>query len=112
MSDLRKTIGDLIFFYIKTNYEKYLENNNITKIDDDKIPKVIEELYDERVSHLKTFVKDSLKQLLKNEYPGDLVIVNIFTEIFNDDKLCKNRLIYEIRMHQNKNTNISFELNN
>jgi hypothetical protein len=111
MSDLRKTIGDLIFFYIKTNYEKYLKDNKLTKIDDNKIEKVIEELYDERVSHLKIFVKDSLKQLLKNEYPGDLIVVNIFTEIFNDDKICKNRLVYEIRMHQNKNTNISFELN-
>ena len=40
--DLRKTIGDLIFFYIKTNYKKYLKDNNLTKIDDDKIEKVIE----------------------------------------------------------------------
>jgi len=110
MSDIRKTIGDLIFFYIKTNYNKYLEDNKLTKIDDDKIKKVIEELYDDRVSHLKVFVKESLKRLLKNEYPGDLIVVNIFTEIFNDGELCKNRLIYEIRMHQNKNSNISFEL--
>ena len=111
MSDIRKTVGDLIFFYIKTNYEKYLEDNKLNKIDDDQIEKVIEELYDQRVSHLKTFIKDSLKKILNNKYPGDLIVVNIFTEIFNDDKACKNRLVYEIRMHQNKNTNISFELN-
>ena len=110
MSDIRKTVGDLIFFYVKTNYNKYLEDNNITEIEDNEIMKVIEELYDDRKDHLKVFVKDSLKALLKKEYPGDLIVINIFTEIFNDEQLCKNRLIFEIRMHQTKTTNISFEL--
>ena len=52
MSNLQSTIKDLIFFYVKTNYEKYLKDNNI----------------------------------------------------------CKNRLILEIRMHQNKTSNIDFGL--
>ena len=38
--------------------------------------------------------------MLKHEYPGDLVVLNILLEIFSDDELCKNRLITEIKLHQ------------
>lgn len=110
MSNLQSTIKDLIFFYVKTNYEKYLKDNNIKNIPDNEINNVIESLYTDRKEHLKTFLKQSLKELLKNEYPGDLVILNIFTNIFEDDNICKNRLILEIRMHQNKTSNIDFGL--
>ncbi len=110
MSNIQSTIKDLVFFYVKTNYEKYLKDNNIINIPDNEINNVIETLYSDRKDHLKTFLKQSLKELLKNEYPGDLVILNIFTNIFEDDAICKNRLILEIRMHQNKTSNIDFGL--
>ena len=41
-----------------------------------------------------------LKKLLKDEYPGDLIILNILVDIFSDNTLCKNRLIVEIKLHQ------------
>ena len=110
MSNLQNTIKNLIFFYVKTNYEKYLKDNNINNIPDNEINTVIETLYTERKDHLKIFLKQSLKELLKNDYPGDLVILNIFTDIFNDDNICKNRLILEIRMYQNKTSNIDFNI--
>ena len=40
--------------------------------------------------------------MLKENYPGDLVVLNILLEIFADDELCKNRLITEIKLHQQK----------
>ena len=110
MSNLQNTIKNLIFFYVKTNYEKYLKDNNINNIPDNEINNVIETLYTDRKEHLKIFLKQSLKELLKNDYPGDLVILNIFTDIFNDDNICKNRLILEIRMYQNKTSNIDFNI--
>ena len=110
MSNLQNTIKNLIFFYVKTNYEKYLKDNNIKNIPDNEINTVIETLYTDRKEHLKIFLKQSLKELLKNDYPGDLVILNIFTDIFNDDNICKNRLILEIRMYQNKTSNIDFNI--
>ena len=49
--------------------------------------------------------------MLKEEYPGDLLVLNILLEIFSDDELCKNRLIVEIKLHQqqkNGGTKLSF----
>ena len=97
---LQKHIKDLIFFYVKTNYNQYLEDNKIKLIPEEKIDSVIESLYDDRKEHLKVFIKESLKKLLKDEYPGDLIILNILVDIFSDDTLCKNRLIVEIKLHQ------------
>lgn len=99
---LQKNIKDLIFFYVKQNYDNYLKVNEIEYISEDKITEVISSLYLERKEHLKEFIKTSLKQLMKEEYPGDLVILNIMVDIFSDDELCKNRLIVEIKLHQQK----------
>ena len=102
MTTIQKNIKDLIFFYVKTNYNNYLEENKIKVIPEEKINEVINKLYTERKEHLKVFIKQSLKQLLKEEYPGDLIVINILIEIFSDDELCKNRLITEIKLHQQK----------
>jgi hypothetical protein len=97
---LQKNIKDLIYFYVKTNYNQYLEDQEIKIISEDKINSVIENLYDNRKEHLKKFIKESLQIMLKDEYPGDLVILNILLDIFSDDTLCKNRLLVEIKLHQ------------
>lgn len=102
MTTIQKNIKDLIFFYIKTNYNNYLKENKLQYIPEDKIDEVISKLYTERKEHLKDFIKESLKKMLKSDYPGDLVILNILMEIFADDDLCKNRLITEIKLHQQK----------
>ena len=101
MTTIDKHIRDLIHFYVKTNYEHYLEENQITIIPEAEIENVIGSIYDSRKDHLKEFVKSSLKKMLKDEYPGDLALLNIFTEIFGDDSLCRNRLVLEIKIHQN-----------
>ena len=100
MTTIQKHIKDLIFFYVKTNYNNYLQENKIKTIPEDKIDGIITKLYSDRKEHLKGFVKQSLKTMLKEEYPGDLIVLNILTEIFSDDNLCKNRLIIEIKLHQ------------
>ena len=102
MSTIQKHIKDLVFFYVKTNYEHHLQANKIKTIPDDQIDIVITRLYIDRREHLKVFIKTSLKELLKGEYPGDLIILNVLTDIFADDELCKNRLITEIKLHQQK----------
>ena len=102
---LQKNIRDLIFFYVKTNYNEYLKKQNIKIIDENKIDKIINSLYDDRKEHIQIFIKDSLKQLYESkmdEYPGDQTIINILLNIFQDDELCKNRLIMEIKLHQQK----------
>ena len=100
MSNIQKNIKDLIYFYIKENYKKYLQDNSLTIIPNDKIRSVIDSLYTDKKEHLKEFIKSSLKVLMKDEYPGDQTITNLTLNIFSDDELCKNRLLLEIKVYQ------------
>jgi len=95
-----KAIQDLIFFYVKENYKKHLEEHNINYIPDDKIMDVVGSIYTERKTHLNKFLKDSLKEIQKADYMGDLIVNNICYDIFNDDNVCKHRLYTEIKMYQ------------
>ena len=102
---LQKNIRDLIFFYVKTNYNEYLKEHKIKIIEEDKIDSVIHSLYDERKKHIQIFILESLQKLYESkidEYPGDQTIKNILLNIFQDDELCKNRLSMEIKLHQQK----------
>ena len=98
---VEKLIEDLTLFYVRENYLNHLKENNIKKIDDKGIEDVVDGLYSQRKDHLKTFIVSSLKDIMKDEYIGDLFINNILIEIFRDDNLCKNRIILEIRNYQN-----------
>ena len=100
MSSNNKIIQDLIFFYVKENYKKYLQENNFDVIPDDNIIEVINSIYIDRKKHLQGFLKESLKEIQKEEYMGDLIINNICYDIFNDDELCKHRLYTEIKLFQ------------
>ena len=95
-----KLIQDLILFYVKENYNKYLEENDIKIIPEKDIESVISQLYVGKKEHIQLFLKSSLKQLMKDEYIGDQTLSNICREIFSDDELCKNRLVMEIKNYQ------------
>ena len=102
MCSLEKRIRDLIHFYIKENYNHYLNSNQITEIKEEDIPNVVDTLYTEKKDNIQVFVKDSLKIMLQDEMPKEFIINNLLSEIFRDDELCKNRLIMEIKLHQSK----------
>jgi hypothetical protein len=103
MSKLERDIKDLIIFYVKENYNNYLKENNLTIIDKKKIKEIISDMYYPKKDHLKQFVKNSLKELWKQDYPGDLIIDNIFFDIYQDDKFNINRICVEIELHQENN---------
>jgi hypothetical protein len=103
MSKLERTIKDLVIFYIKENYNNYLKENNLNKINKDKIKEIISNLYYPKKDHLKQFVKDSMKELWKDDYPGDLIIDNVFFDIYQDDEFNINRISVEIELHQENN---------
>ena len=102
MSSVDKHIKDLIQFYVKENYKHYLTKNNITHINEADVEGVVSELYDSKKDNIKVVVMDSLKTMLKSEMPPELIIQNILNDILRDDKLCKNRIILEIKLHQSK----------
>ena len=100
MSQNTKIVKDLILFYVKENYTNYLQTNNIKMIPEDDIQQVVEQIYTDRKPHLKEFLKSSLKELMKDEYIGDLAVQSICNGIFADDEFCKNRIITEINLYQ------------
>ena len=102
MCSLEKRIRDLIHFYVKENYNHHLQNNELTFIKEEDIPTVVDQLYTVKKDHIQVFVKDSLKVMLQEEMPDEYIINNLLSEIFRDDELCKNRLIMEIKLHQQK----------
>lgn len=108
MSNLERTIKDLVIFFVKENYNKYLQENNIIKIESDELKKVISNMYYPKKDDLKEFVKNCMKEMTKDnpdEYPGDLVINNIFFDIYQDDELNINRIYNEIKLFQENNNN-------
>ena len=104
MSTIDTRIKELIQFYVRTNYENYLKERSITRIAEKDIPAIVTELYTNRKDHLRVFLKESLKQLMGSEYPGDLPVLNILVSVFEDDQLCINRLIMEIQVYQGQFT--------
>ena len=100
MCSLEKRIRDLIHFYVKENYNNYLNVNKITTILDSDIPNVVEILYEQKKEHIQVFVSDSLKIMLKDDLPDEYIVNNLLSEVFRDDELCKNRIISEIKVHQ------------
>tara|TARA_Y100000996_G_C21982578_1_gene421098 strand:- start:125 stop:436 length:312 start_codon:yes stop_codon:yes gene_type:complete len=103
MSNTNQLIQDLILFYVKENYNHYLKENRLEKIPEGQIHNVVNNIYTNKKDHLKFFLKESLKDLMKEDYIGDLALLNICNEIFEDDKLCINRIILEIKNYQNDN---------
>ena len=101
MSNYLNMIKELITFYVKTNYENYLKEHEIKSISN--INDIVDKIYTQNKEHLRGFIISSMKELLKDEYPGDLIIKNILIDIFRDDNLCKRRLIIEIELYQKNN---------
>ena len=98
-----KLVRDLIIFYVKENYKQYLQEKSLQRIPEEEISGVVDVLYGERKSHLKEFLKKSLKDIMKDDYMGDLAVQAMCNEIFQDDMFCKQRLTLEIKLFQEKN---------
>ena len=105
MCSIEKRIRDIIHFYVNENYKNYLKVNNLTEIPEDSIPTVVDELYSHRKDNIQVFVKESLKVMLQDEMPEEYIINNLLSEIFRDDELCRNRLVMEISIHQQRVSN-------
>jgi len=103
MPDSLSYIKELIIFYVKTNYDTYLTDNELTIIEESKLLGVITKLYSKNKEHLRSFILTSMKKLLTDECPSHLVINNIINEIYNDDELNIQTLLTEIKLYQINN---------
>jgi hypothetical protein len=96
---LQEHIRNIIFFFVKTHYTNYLKENNLKYIDNSKIEEIIKEVYVDKKKELQQFIKNCLKDMMKDNYPGALV-ENIIFEIFQDQDLAINRVTIEIQKYQ------------
>ena len=96
----QKLIQDLILFFVKENYNKYLSDNQMKKIPDDQIELVVKKIYQEKKLNIKNFLTVSLKKIMGEDYIGDIFVNNICIDVFRDDDLCTNRIILEIKNYQ------------
>tara|TARA_B110000285_G_C14674399_1_gene401815 strand:+ start:235 stop:549 length:315 start_codon:yes stop_codon:yes gene_type:complete len=103
MSNLLINIKELISFYIQVNYDEYLKEKKIKFIPEDQIKTVINNMFDAKLEHMIVFVKNALKDILKDEYPDESKIDLLFTEILDDKDYCINKLFIEIKIYQEKN---------
>ena len=62
---------------------------------------MIEKLYNEKASELKKYIRDTLKENLKENY-SSFSVENIILEMFSDPEFSKHRVYLEIMSFQNK----------
>ena len=95
---IEKTIRNLTLNYIRIKYNNYIVQNKLNYIDADKINEVIESLYNNEKTDLIKYINKSL--INSEEKYTKQFIGNIIKDIFDDDTLCKNRLVAEIDYYQ------------
>lgn len=109
---LQEKIRNIIFYYVKTQYNTYLQENNLKYINDGELNGIISKLYVEQKKDLQLFIKNCLKEMMQDNYPGALV-ENIMYEIFQDQDMAVNRVTLEIKKYQQyiiENTSKEYEI--
>lgn len=100
-TNLTSNVRDITYFYIKFYYDKKLEELNQTKLSDDMIKELIDSLYMTKSSELKKYIRDTLKNNLKENY-NSFAVENIILEMFSDPEYSKHRIYLEITEYQKK----------
>ena len=99
-NNLTNMVRDITYFFIKYYYEKELKDTNKTKLEDEHIKSLINNLYQEKANELKKYIRDTLKENLGANY-NTLAVENIILEMFNDPEYSKYRVYLEIVQFQN-----------
>ena len=99
MSNLTSLVKDVTYFYIKYYYEQELEKTNQKKLSDTHLKNLINNLYLEKSSDLKKYIRDTLKENLAENY-SSFSVENILLEMFADPELSKHRVYLEIIEYQ------------
>jgi hypothetical protein len=101
MSNLTLMVRDITYFYIKHYYEKELNNLNVKKLEETSLKNLINNLYIEKCGELKKYIRDTLKENLKENY-SSFQVENIILEMFSEPEMAKHRVFLEIMEYQNR----------
>ena len=100
MNNLTDLVKDVTYFYIKYFYEQELEKTKQKKLLENELYNLINNLYIEKSLDLKKYIRDTLKENLKEQY-SSFSVENILLEMFADPELSKHRVFLEIINYQN-----------
>ena len=95
MTTLPDMVKDITYFYIKYYYEKELKDTNQKILDETTLKNLINKLYFEKSLDLKKYIRDTLKENLKDKY-SSFSVENILLEMFSDPEMSKHRVFLEI----------------
>lgn len=100
-NNLSTMVRDITYFYIKFYYDKELTDTKQIKLEEGALQTMIDNLYLTKISSFKKYIRDTLKENLKDNY-NTLAIENIILEMFNDPEYSKRRVFLEIVEYQKK----------
>lgn len=104
--NLPTTIKNIVFYYIKAHYNKYLKDNNINLIPKEQLSEVVGELYENNSLDLKRYIRGTMRKNFP-DYDKNFTLKTsteeIILEMFEDPEYSKNRVIIEIENFQNDN---------
>lgn len=100
-NNLTTMIRDITYYFIKYYYDKEIKTTGLKVLSDDQLREMIDQLYAEKATELKKYIRDTLKENLGNGY-SSLAVENILLEMFNDPEYSKQRVFLEIIEYQRK----------
>ena len=96
---LPNLIREIIFFYVKHYYDKYLTEHQLKHMNDADIDAFIQKHYTEKEKELREYVRTNLKSNLGANY-NSIAVENILLEISSDPTMAKERIRIEIQDYQ------------
>ena len=99
--NLPNTIRNITFHFIKVHYNKYLEDHNLKKIGKEKIPEVVNELYEEKEQELKKYIRGTMRKNFP-DYDQNFTLKTsteeMFQQMIDEGHILKNSLtMYQTR---------------
>lgn len=100
---LPNIIKNISFHFVKLNYNKYLEDNKMEEIPKDRLEEVVGELYDQKQTELKKYIRGTLRRNFPDydqNFSMKTSTEEILLEMFEDPDFAKNRIVLEIEAYQ------------
>ena len=100
---LPNIIKNISFHFVKLNYNKYLEDNKMEEIPKERLDEVVGELYDQKQTELKKFIRGTLRRNFPDydqNFSMKTSTEEILLEMFEDPDFAKNRIVLEIEGYQ------------
>ena len=98
-NQLVNLVREITYYYIQHYYNELLQKKQSNKVDENELRDFINNMYTEKQSDLKKYIRNSLKEQLADNY-SIAATENIILEMFKDPAYAKERVFNEIINYQ------------